>query len=488
MRLTSLRPPYWRHALRLGGSVALAALALSTPPLGAEQATWEPGAASDAAGHVLAERFAGHASGQRLAQGMTGQRGEERLPWADGSDAARAQRAADEAELQAKARAEKEQEAIKEAAEDADRQRKADKAAEAAERKARKAAEKKAAEQTGGTPAANSAPAAGTVQDTQAAESRRAEAAARQAAADAQAAKASAEAKAAETKAAEAKVAAEKAEADRKAAEAAEAAEDARRRAERTAEERRLADERARLAADREAEDRQLSDKLRRSREAITAREAAPAARDASGPSDARPSGSMPPEGPPPEVTQSPPPRPAVGSEPAATHVTVLLVIEHGKRGIRRFDRTGDPLLCVGPDCYAGQGARLGTAEPARRMARFAAFSPGNTLGKRAFACSKSLACAYREVDLGTARAEIQPVDMRILRHDRREPMTVAADDTCAVRAGRLTCAQVVISDSWRAWIVPERVAREAGPAVLAQALEALASPSQAALPSLRRR
>lgn len=235
----------------------------------------------------------------------------------------------------------------------------------------------------------------------------------------------------------------------------------------------------AALEARRQAESDALAEKLRRAREALAVARAAPAGEPADEPGPAPPddpahSDNLPADisavfgmrqtgrVPTPVTDEIPAPQ-----RPDPAHVTVLLVIDHGTRGIRRFDNTGDPILCIADTCFIGAGAD----KPALRMPRKRAFGPGNTLGKRAGACSHSLTCVLRDVDLGADAAMIQPIDLRLVRHDRREPARAWADDTCAVQSGRLTCRQAVAGNGWRAWIVPERVAREAGQQALEAAL-----------------
>jgi colicin import membrane protein len=149
------------------------------------------------------------------------------------------------------------------------------------------------------------------------------------------------------------------------------------------------------------------------------------------------------------------------------TRVTVLLVMQPGNRGIRRFEKTADPILCVGSWCYVSRGA----AAPAERMSRGKAFGPGVALGSRAGACRHSLTCVFRNVDLERTMAEVQPIDLRILRHDRREPRAVMADPTCRLDAGRLSCLRPVIADNYMLWVVPENVAERAGSLALETAV-----------------
>ena len=159
---------------------------------------------------------------------------------------------------------------------------------------------------------------------------------------------------------------------------------------------------------------------------------------------------------------------PEIGRPDADSHVTVLLVMKPGKTGIRRFgEKTADPVLCSTSSCWVSGGS----AAPARTMQRGQALGPGNTLGKRAASCNHKLACVFRGLDLGGDKTWLQPIDLRIMRHDRREPMTVERDATCKVAGERLTCAQPIEGKTWRAWIVPEAVAERAGAKALEDAL-----------------
>lgn len=233
-------------------------------------------------------------------------------------------------------------------------------------------------------------------------------------------------------------------------------------RAAREAEERRIAEE-GRLKeavgqlelrkaqADREEEARRLTDKLRKAAAAYTEREK----------SEQHSPGLSP--------VVLDPPAPAPSSRTGETRVAVLLIMDAGRTGIRRFEKTGDPVLCQGTTCYVSTGP----ATPAKQTTRFGALGTANTLGARAGSCKHSLTCVFRGVELGGASAEVQPIDLRILRHDRRETLKVSADETCTIEAAHLSCASLVTASSWRAWIVPESVAAQAGPEALTAALQA---------------
>ncbi len=168
--------------------------------------------------------------------------------------------------------------------------------------------------------------------------------------------------------------------------------------------------------------------------------------------------------------TSDNPPAPARASATApapSTRVTLLLAMEPGDRGIRRVEKSADPVICLANRCVIGAGAD----RPAREVSRWGALGTGNTLGARAGACSHALTCVFRNVDLGATSAPVQPIDLRIMRHDRREERVVTADTTCAVTGGRLVCRQPVVSADYRLWVIPEAIAAEAGPAALEAAV-----------------
>lgn len=147
---------------------------------------------------------------------------------------------------------------------------------------------------------------------------------------------------------------------------------------------------------------------------------------------------------------------------------TVLLVMKPGNRGIRRWNKTADPMLCIEDNCYISSGVD----SSAKRISRSKGFGPAIALGTRAGACNGQLACVFRDVDLINDHAWMQPIDLRIVRHDRREARRISSDPTCTTAQGRISCTRTVESDDYRAWIIPENVARHAGPAALKAALD----------------
>jgi colicin import membrane protein len=287
-------------------------------------------------------------------------------------------------------------------------------------------------------------------------------------------------------------------EAERRKAEEAEMLERARREAVERAEQQKrdLAEAEARmkeLEAARAEEAKRLSDKLRRAEEARRLKAAGDAERPFT-PALSKPKAPAPAIIPPPrpaesEVVRRPlpsgpedsprsvePAKPfeppmALGlprvspAEPIDPRVTVLLVMDPGTKGIRRFNKTADPVLCHDDVCFVSTGP----AAPARALKRRKALGAGNTLGRRAGACRHSLTCVFRGVALTGSAPMIQPVDLKVLVHDRREPRTVSGDASCQVVGGRLSCSRTVVAPGYRAWIVPEAVAERAG----ARALEA---------------
>ena len=149
----------------------------------------------------------------------------------------------------------------------------------------------------------------------------------------------------------------------------------------------------------------------------------------------------------------------AVSSVMYSDTVAILLAIEPGATGIRRHNSTADPVICIGPDCYVSEGADL----TARKVTRGQIAGPVLTLGRRAGACNQRTACVFRNVPLPAAVAMLQPIDLRLLRHDRREEVRVAADPSCVIAGGSLACQKLVRGPDWIAWIVPETIAAQAG-------------------------
>ena len=153
------------------------------------------------------------------------------------------------------------------------------------------------------------------------------------------------------------------------------------------------------------------------------------------------------------------------GAEPD-WRVTVLMIMAPGNYGIRRGASIADPVLCTTDGCYVSNGADI----PARFLPRRQALGVGNTLGARAGACRQSLSCVFRDVEFEYP-ALLQPVDLHILKHDRRRPQRVISDSDCHLAGGRLSCSRGIYAGDYVLWIVPERLAAMAGPEALEQAL-----------------
>ncbi len=163
-----------------------------------------------------------------------------------------------------------------------------------------------------------------------------------------------------------------------------------------------------------------------------------------------------------------------------SSRVTILLLMEPGHRGIRRHNKTADPLLCNGGGCFVSNGPEAAASFfPGRK-----ALGAGRTFGERAGACSRSLGCVFRDIDLGSLPVSMQPIDMRVMIHDRRSAQTIDAPADCRAEAGRLMCRRTIQSGDYTMWVIPEDIARTAGAAALERALaEGLPDQEHAALP-----
>jgi len=278
--------------------------------------------------------------------------------------------------------------------------------------------------------------------------------------------------------------------------------------------------EEQRLVLARAEELRRLTEKLRRVREIREARLAAQAERAQQARSEAvdtavapvaTPPAAAPapvaPSAPPPSVpttsklplatapaaheptvaAEAPAPTRAAEAQPASSpttgaaqiRVTVLLVMVPGDRGIRRHHKVADPVLCTLDGCYVSAGP----STPAQLMPGRKALGFANTWGARAGACRDSLGCVFRAIELDVP-GFLRPVDLRIIRHDRRRGQVISGDSSCRANVGRLSCSRGIYTDTYAMWVVPEAVAEAAGTAGLERALaDGLNAPRSAELP-----
>ncbi len=138
---------------------------------------------------------------------------------------------------------------------------------------------------------------------------------------------------------------------------------------------------------------------------------------------------------------------------------TVLLVMQPVRSGIRALNPTADPILCMPDVCWISRGPE----QDARMVPRRKALGPLNTLGGRAGACNDSVGCVFRNVEITGASAMLQPIDLRLVRHDRREPLELSVDRSCRATGGKLACSTGASGSGYRMLAVPEVVAQEAG-------------------------
>jgi len=149
-----------------------------------------------------------------------------------------------------------------------------------------------------------------------------------------------------------------------------------------------------------------------------------------------------------------------------------------GSYGIRRGRPSADPVLCLPDGCYVSRGPELA----ARFLQGRRALGFANTWGGRAGACRNELACVFRDVDLGRLPGYLQPVDLHVLKHDRRQGQQVFTDSGCRLERGRLLCEHGLMGPDYALWIVPEDLAAAAGPDALWRALTEVERPRAADL------
>lgn len=212
------------------------------------------------------------------------------------------------------------------------------------------------------------------------------------------------------------------------------------------------------LAKQRAAEAERISQALREAREAHDRRQLAREA-DARAASTERETPRV--------AAPTVPPSPEPARLQDDTRFAVLLVMEPGNKGIRRHNKTADPVLCMDQGCYVSNG----TAAAASLLPQRKALGIGRTLGERAGACQNSLGCVFRNVEIAGFPNYVQPVDMRVVRHDRREAVTVGSGSECALVRDQLQCRKPIRSGDYVIWLVPEHLAAAAGEAILQRAL-----------------
>ena len=113
--------------------------------------------------------------------------------------------------------------------------------------------------------------------------------------------------------------------------------------------------------------------------------------------------------------------------------MTVLLVMTPGTYGIRRNGpKVADPILCTRDGCYVSAGAeRSAVFLPGRKALGF-----GNTWATRAGACRNRSDASSAASSSGTLPGFLQPVDLHILKHDRRAGHAVLGELGLPHRSG----------------------------------------------------
>lgn len=236
------------------------------------------------------------------------------------------------------------------------------------------------------------------------------------------------------------------------------------------------ADEMKVLEARREAELKRLSDKLKRAA-AQHGTQASDKPTDPVWPADVAVA---------PADDVNPIGRSALGTHPSTNseygiatrgRATVLLMMT------QKDGRATDPILCDAEGCYVSNGAQAPAAYHSFRES----LSLSGRLGRGAGECNRSNVCIFRNVDLSGPSSMVQPINLKFVRHDRREQSQVTIDESCRVIDGRLSCSRPVRTQGYTLWIVPERVASEIGPEMLNKAvISGLRTAQTAELPWLR--
>jgi len=161
----------------------------------------------------------------------------------------------------------------------------------------------------------------------------------------------------------------------------------------------------------------------------------------------------------------TPAPAPTPARDESAPRETVLVVLTK-KPDAGALPATADPIICSEDICFVSAGS----GSEAQVIARADALSTRNTITDGAGACKGKAQCAFRGVTLKPGAA-FQIVDLGLLHHERHESIEAKVDATCAVTDGDLGCDNPLTAPDYRVWLMPEDVAKSAGPEKIDAAL-----------------
>ena len=116
--------------------------------------------------------------------------------------------------------------------------------------------------------------------------------------------------------------------------------------------------------------------------------------------------------------------------------------------------------------------SRAGNGSDAKQIGKQDALTTKNSMASGAGACAGKPACTFRGVSIPDG-ANLQIVDLGIVRHDERELIAAKIDPTCTVEDGFLVCDKPTTAPDYRLWIVPEAIASKAGEEKIEAALDA---------------
>lgn len=151
--------------------------------------------------------------------------------------------------------------------------------------------------------------------------------------------------------------------------------------------------------------------------------------------------------------------RPAV--DPAGPHASVLLVLESDAGGGKP-----DPILCFGNDCWVSNGI----TKPAEPLTRQAAVALKTTETPERDSCTGKSGCVYRDVTL-PADASLEIIHAGAQAASAGQTFAVELDKSCKSDSGDLICANGLVTQDYRAWVVPEATAISIGNEALEDAV-----------------
>ena len=157
---------------------------------------------------------------------------------------------------------------------------------------------------------------------------------------------------------------------------------------------------------------------------------------------------------------------PTVVPNVTAPRATLLLALELGGAATKGSSPTYDPILCLADACFVSAGMK----SDAVKLSKLDALKLKSTSEASPDSCKGKVGCVFRGVGV-PAGAVLQVVELGSASHGPETARDVQLDKTCRMIETDLVCESPIASPDFRIWVVPEDLARTAGPQALEDAV-----------------